>query len=62
MQTLYEGRNMKKYIIDRINERTSINGVALIALGLIVLIAGPFAKAAAYLAIAYGAYQIYKKG
>ena len=53
---------MKKYIIDRINERTSINGVALIALGLIVLIAGPFAKAAAYLAIAYGAYQMYKKG
>tara|TARA_R110002153_G_scaffold27695_1_gene85742 strand:+ start:273 stop:419 length:147 start_codon:yes stop_codon:yes gene_type:complete len=48
--------------MSRIKERTSVNGVALIALGVIILIAGPFAKIAAYAAIAYGAYQIYQKG
>jgi hypothetical protein len=53
---------MQKYIMSRIKERTSVNGVALIALGVIILIAGPFAKIAAYAAIAYGAYQIYQKG
>ena len=42
-------------------ERTSIDGAALIALGVIVLIAGPFAKIAAYAAIAYGAWTIWKK-
>ena len=42
-------------------ERTSIDGAALIALGIIVLIAGPFAKRAAYAAIAYGAWTIWKK-
>jgi|TARA_R110000796_G_scaffold83248_3_gene182299 hypothetical protein len=33
----------------------------LIAVGVIVLIAGPFAKLAAYGAIAYGAWAIYTK-
>ena len=53
---------MKNWIKARIEERTSIDGAALIALGVIVLIAGPFAKIAAYAAIAYGAYQVWKKG
>ena len=52
---------MKDWIKARIEERTSIDGAALIALGLIVLIAGPFAKIAAYAAIAYGAWTIRKK-
>ena len=33
---------------------------ALVAVGVIVLIAGPFAKIAAYAAIAYGAWTIWK--
>lgn len=51
---------MKNWIKDRLEERTTIDGAALIALGLIVLIAGPFAKLAAYAAIAYGGWTIYK--
>ncbi|MDB4783653.1 hypothetical protein OAG45_00215 [bacterium] len=52
---------MKNWIKARMEERTSIDGAALIALGIIVLIAGPFAKLAAYAAIAYGAWTIWKK-
>tara|TARA_B110000305_G_scaffold229317_1_gene280171 strand:- start:111 stop:272 length:162 start_codon:yes stop_codon:yes gene_type:complete len=53
---------MTKYIIDRIKEKTSQGGVALIAMGLVVLIAGPFAQIAAYAAIAFGIWQICSKG
>ncbi len=53
---------IKNWITSRAKERTSHGGAALIAIGVIVLIAGPFAKLAAYAAIAYGAWQIYKKG
>ena len=52
---------MTNWIKARIDERTSWDGAALIAVGVIVLIAGPFAKLAAYGAIAYGAWAIYKK-
>jgi hypothetical protein len=52
---------IKKFITSRLEERTSLDGAILIALGLLILIAGPFAKIAAYGAIAYGAWTIYKK-
>ena len=52
---------MIKWLKSRIEERTSWDGAALILMGVIVLIAGPFAKLAAYAAIAYGAWTIYKK-
>jgi len=51
---------VKKWINNRIEERTSWDGAVLIAVGLVVLIAGPFAKLAAYGAIAYGAWTIWK--
>jgi hypothetical protein len=51
---------MKNWIKSRIEERTSWDGAALVAVGVIVLIAGPFAKLAAYAAIAYGAWTIWK--
>ena len=58
----YQEENiMKNWIKDRIEERTSWNGAALIAVGVVVLIAGPFAKLAAYAAIAYGVWAIYSK-
>ena len=57
----YWRTNMKKWIKDRIEERTSWNGAMLVAVGVVVLIAGPFAKLAAYAAIAYGAWTIFKK-
>jgi len=52
---------IKKWINSRIGERTSLDGAVLIAIGIIVLIAGPFAKLAAYGAIAYGVWTIWKK-
>ena len=45
----------------RIEERTTWDGGVLIACGVVVLIAGPFAKIAAYAAIAYGAWTIWKE-
>lgn len=52
---------MKNWIKDRLDERTSWDGAALVAVGVIVLIAGPFAKLAAFnAAIAYGAWTIWK--
>lgn len=51
---------MKNWIIDRVKERTSLDGAALIAVGVIILLAGPFAKIAAYAAIVYGAWTIWK--
>ena len=52
---------IKKFITSRLDERTSWNGAALIGVGIIILIAGPLAKLAAYAAIAYGIWTIYKK-
>ena len=51
---------MINWVKSRVEERTSWDGAALIALGVIILIAGPFAKIAAYAAIAYGAWPIWK--
>jgi len=51
---------MREWINNRIDERTSWDGAALIAVGVVILIAGPFAKIAAYAAIAYGAWTIWK--
>ena len=52
---------IKKFITSRLEERTSLDGAILIVLGVLILIAGPFAKLAAYAAIAYGAWTIRKK-
>jgi hypothetical protein len=52
---------IKNWIKERLEERTTWNGAVLIAVGVIVLIAGPFAKLAAYAAIAYGAWAIWLK-
>ena len=51
---------IKKWITSRLDERTSLDGAVLIGVGIVILIAGPFAKLAAYAAIAYGAWTIYK--
>ena len=51
---------LKDWVMARKSERTSWDGAALVAVGVIVLIAGPFAKIAAYAAIAYGAWTIWK--
>ena len=52
---------IRQWIKNRLDERTSWDGAVLIAVGLVILIAGPFAKLAAYGAIAYGAWTIWKQ-
>ncbi len=49
------------WIGNRLLERTSWDGGALIAVGLIILLVGSLANYAAYAAIAYGAWTIWKK-
>tara|TARA_B100000519_G_C13963765_1_gene306573 strand:- start:303 stop:461 length:159 start_codon:yes stop_codon:yes gene_type:complete len=48
------------WIKNRISERTSWDGAAIIALGLMVLFLAPLAKIAAGIAIAYGIWTIWK--
>ena len=48
------------WIKDRIKERTTWDGGALIAVGLVVLLLGPFAKLAAMAAIAWGIITLIK--
>ena len=52
---------MVRWVQNRVAERTSWDGAALIALGVVIVSAGTFAKIAAYAAIAYGAWTIWKK-
>ena len=47
---------MKSWLNNRMKERTSWDGAALVALGLMVLFLAPLAKIAAGLAIVYGAW------
>tara|TARA_Y100000389_G_scaffold201976_1_gene246054 strand:- start:7443 stop:7601 length:159 start_codon:yes stop_codon:yes gene_type:complete len=49
-----------KWITGRLKERTSWDGAALVALGIMVLFLAPLAKIAAGVAIAYGAWTIWK--
>ena len=58
---LKETSMLKKWIDSRIKERTSWDGAALIILGLMVLFLAPLAKISAGIAIAYGAWTIWKK-
>jgi len=51
---------MKNWITKRIKERTSMDGAVCIALGLMILFLAPLAKIAAGIAIAYGAWTIWK--
>ena len=50
------------WIKERMKERTSWDGAALVALGLMILFLAPLAKIAAGLAIVYGGWTIWKKG
>ena len=52
---------MVKWLKSRLKERTSWDGAVLIAVGVVILIAGPFAKLAAWAAIGYGAWTLWKR-
>ena len=53
---------LKKWAKKRWAERSSQNGVALVAFGVIAIVFKPLLSIAAYAAIIYGGYQIWKKG
>tara|TARA_Y100000996_G_C22249491_1_gene531233 strand:+ start:230 stop:442 length:213 start_codon:yes stop_codon:yes gene_type:complete len=59
--TIKKRRKHMEWLKGRMKELSSLHGGALIAIGLVVLFAGPFAKMAAWAAIAYGAWAIWKK-
>ena len=52
----------KKWAKKRWAERSSQSGVALVAFGVIAIVFKPLITVAAYVAIIYGGYQIWKKG
>lgn len=52
---------LKSWTISRLKERTSWDGAVLIAAGVAYIVLGPLAKVAAYAAIGYGAWTIWKK-
>ena len=54
------GETLMDWIKDRLVERTSLDGAILIAIGGVILLAGPLAKIAAWAAIAYGAWTLIK--
>jgi hypothetical protein len=46
---------------DRINERTSWDGVTIIVISIIALIATPLVKYAAWFGLGYGAWTLWKR-
>jgi hypothetical protein len=52
---------IKKFIADRLKERTTLDGAVLIGAGVAFLIFKPIASLVAYGAIAYGAWTLFKK-
>jgi len=51
---------IKKWLKDRMNERSSIDGALMILAGASIIIFSPLAKLIAYAAIIYGVYTIYR--
>ena len=49
------------WITDRVKEMSSWSGASLIALGLLIVLGGPFVKIAAWVAIVWGIISIIKK-
>lgn len=54
-------QSAKSWIADRLKERTSWDGLALVAAGAAFIILGPLAQVAAYAAIVYGGWTFWKK-
>lgn len=52
---------IKKWIESRLRERSTVDGIVMIAAGVAVIVFSPFAKLIAYGAIAYGAYTIWRQ-
>jgi hypothetical protein len=53
---------IKNWIAKRLAERSTVDGIVMVAAGAAVIVFSPFAKIIAYGAIAYGAYTIWRQG
>ena len=59
-----KSNNMRKsmnWLKDRVKEVSSWSGASLIALGMLIILGGPFVKIAAYAAVAWGIISVVKK-
>jgi hypothetical protein len=52
---------MIDWMKDRLTERTSLDGTVLIGTALAILLLGPLAKIAAWIALVYGIWSIIKE-
>jgi di/tricarboxylate transporter len=52
--------DLKDWITDRLEERTTWDGGVLVAVGLVILFLGSWRRRGAYAAIAYGLWTIWK--
>ena len=50
---------IKLWLLERFNERTSADGLVIIALGIALIIFAPLIKMIAYLGIVYGIYTLF---
>jgi len=51
---------LKKWISTKLKERSTLDGVLMVAAGVVIIVLGPLAKFVAYGALAYGAYTIWR--
>jgi len=51
---------IKNWIKQKLDERSSIDGVLMIAAGAAIIVFSPLTKLIAYAAIVYGAYTVYR--
>ena len=51
---------MKSWIKNRLKERTTLDGIVMVAGGAAIIVFSPFAKLIAYGAIAYGVWTIWR--
>ena len=49
------------WLKDRVKEVSSWSGASLIALGMLIILGGPFVKIAAYAAVTWGIVSVVKK-
>jgi hypothetical protein len=54
-------RKSMNWLKDRVKEVSSWSGASLIALGMLIILGGPFVKIAAYAAVAWGIVSVVKK-
>lgn len=52
---------IKKWIESRLQERSTVDGIVMVAAGAAVIVFSPFAKLIAYAAIIYGVWTIYRQ-